>query len=188
MLPTLTVADPPGAGEGSLDPLGRASLGDRLAELLVPDVRARMGRVRYLTVMAVASIVTNEVGELLILDGRATPSLAFKWLLFEGYVRRSVPLPRPWHLQGEAGARPQRSPRRELLPEGTGGVGFNGIYKPLATGLNLVTSHLLLAERARELALAWERENDLPGDVDGVDSLSFDLAVVHPEAPVTADG
>src|SRR3546814_2495428 len=72
-LPSLTVADPPVAGEGSLDPLGTGALADRIAEQLVPDVRARMSRVRFLTAMAISSIVTDEVGELLILDGRATP-------------------------------------------------------------------------------------------------------------------
>src|SRR3546814_13988265 len=92
-LPSLTVADPPVAGEGSLDPLGTGALADRIAEQLVPDVRARMSRVRFLTAMAISSIVTDEVGELLILDGRATPPLAFEWLLIEGFVRKKLPLP-----------------------------------------------------------------------------------------------
>src|SRR3546814_17559612 len=79
--------------QGSLDPLGTGALADRIAEQLVPDVRARMSRVRFLTAMAISSIVTDEVGELLILDGRATPPLAFEWLLIEGFVRKKLPLP-----------------------------------------------------------------------------------------------
>src|SRR3546814_18703318 len=86
-LPSLTVADPPVAGEGSLDPLGTGALADRIAEQLVPDVRARMRRVRFLTAMEIPSIVSDEVGERFIPDGRETPPLAFGWMLIVGFVR-----------------------------------------------------------------------------------------------------
>lgn len=171
-LPTLTIADPPVAGEGSLDPLGTAALADRIAEQLVPDVRARMGRIRFLTAMAVASIVTDEVGEVLVLDGRATPSLAFEWVLIEGFVRKKLPL--PTGVPGTTKAKGVLSRNGRLgastYLKAPGVFGFNGVYKPLATGIDVVTTELLPAERARELAVAWEREQGLPGFVDGPES------------------
>ena len=52
-LPQLSDADPTISGEGSLDPLGMAQLADRLAESLLPGLRARMRRIRFLTASAV---------------------------------------------------------------------------------------------------------------------------------------
>lgn len=171
-LPALTVADPPVAGEGSLDPLGTGALADRIADQLVADVRARMSRIRFLTAMAVASIVTDEVSEVLVLDGRATPSLAFEWLLLEGFVRKNVAL--PTGVPGTTKARGVLSRKGRLgastYLKAPGVFGFNGVYKPLATGIRLVTNELLPDERARELVVTWEREQGLAGFVDANDS------------------
>ena len=171
-LPTLTVADPPVSGEGSLDPLGMAALADRIADQLVPDVRARMSRVRFLTAMAVSSIVTDEVGDVLVIDGRATPSLVFEWLLLEGFVRKKIEL--PTGVPGITKARGVRS-NGGRLGAGTylkapGVFGFNGVYKPLATGIDLVTDDLMPEGRASDLVAAWEREQNLPGFLSGSSS------------------
>jgi hypothetical protein len=56
-LPFLTSYDPPGTSEGSLDPLGLYQIADQLASILVPAVRERMQRVRFLTAMAVGTLV-----------------------------------------------------------------------------------------------------------------------------------
>jgi hypothetical protein len=61
-LPNLTLPDPVVSGEGALDPLGFANLADRLAEELVPGVRARQNRIRYVTAIAVAARVTEPAG------------------------------------------------------------------------------------------------------------------------------
>jgi hypothetical protein len=53
-LPFLTLPDPVTTGEGALDPLGLSTLGDRLAEQVLPGLRARMARPRFLTAIAVA--------------------------------------------------------------------------------------------------------------------------------------
>src|SRR3546814_5845267 len=131
-----------------------------------------MSRVRFLTAMAISSIVTDEVGELLILDGRATPPLAFEWLLIEGFVRKKLPL--PTGVPGTTKARGVLSRNGRFgastYLKAPGVFGFNGIYKPLATGIGLVTTELHPDERARELAVAWEREQGLLGVVDGSDS------------------
>jgi hypothetical protein len=54
-LPFLTTYDPVTSGEGELDPLGLSSIGDRLADQVLPGLRARMSRPRFLTAIAVAS-------------------------------------------------------------------------------------------------------------------------------------
>ena len=51
--------DPIGSSEGSLDPLGLYLIADQLAMKLVPGVRERMLRVRFLTAMAVGALVTE---------------------------------------------------------------------------------------------------------------------------------
>lgn len=59
VLPFLTAYDPPGTSEGTLDPLGLYQIADQLAVQLVPAVRERMQRVRFLTAIAVGSLVTE---------------------------------------------------------------------------------------------------------------------------------
>jgi hypothetical protein len=168
-LPTLTDAHPTEAGEGSIDPMGTGALADRIADQLVRDVRARMVRVRFLTAMAVGAIVTDEVGEVLIVDGRATPSLAFEWLLLEGFVRKNITL--PFGVPGRLKAQGIRSAGKRLgagsYLKAPGVFGFNGVYKPLATGIDLVTDALLPAARAADLVAAWEQEQNLPGFLSG---------------------
>ena len=59
--PFLTAYDPPGTSEGSLDPLGLYQIADQLAMQLVPAVRERMLRIRFLTAMAVGSLVIEDL-------------------------------------------------------------------------------------------------------------------------------
>jgi hypothetical protein len=47
--PFLTSYDPPGTSEGTLDPMGLYQIADQLAVQLVPAVRERMQRIRFLT-------------------------------------------------------------------------------------------------------------------------------------------
>ena len=84
--PFLTTYDPPGSSEGSLDPLGLYQIADQLAMQLVPAVRERMLRIRFLTAMTVGSLVTED------LDGDprhpdAAPYLVWEWLVVEALTR-----------------------------------------------------------------------------------------------------
>ena len=56
-LPFLTVPDPKTTSEGVLDPLGLSGVGDQLADEILPGLRARMVRPRFLTAMAVSAAV-----------------------------------------------------------------------------------------------------------------------------------
>ena len=84
--PFLTTYDPPGTSEGSLDPLGLYQIADQLAMQLVPAVRERMLRIRFLTAMAVSSLVIEDLEG----DPRhpdATPYLVWEWLVVEALTR-----------------------------------------------------------------------------------------------------
>src|SRR5512141_3205519 len=84
--PFLTVYDPPGASEGTLDPLGLYQIADQLAVQLVPAVRERMQRIRFLTAMTVGSLVTEELED----SGAyrdASPTLVWEWLVVEALIR-----------------------------------------------------------------------------------------------------
>src|SRR4051794_7791268 len=58
-LPFLTAFDPPATSEGTLDPMGLYQIADQLATRLVPGIRERMQRVRFLTAVAVGSVVAE---------------------------------------------------------------------------------------------------------------------------------
>src|SRR4026208_1828099 len=84
--PFLTSYDPSGTSEGTLDPLGLYQIADQLAVQLVPAVRERMQRIRFLTAMAVGALVTEGLeGDPKQRD--ASPYLVWEWLIVEALVR-----------------------------------------------------------------------------------------------------
>src|SRR5262245_20562647 len=87
-LPDLSEYDPLIAGEGSIDPMGLAAISDRLRDRLVPGLRARMLRVRFVTAIAVGSVACETIADELPADGVTTPAIAFEWLTIEGFARR----------------------------------------------------------------------------------------------------
>src|SRR3989304_4784565 len=81
--PFMTSYDPPGPSEGTLDPLGLYQIADQLAMQLVPAVRERMQRIRFLTAMAVGTLVTEGMED----DPRqrdASPYLVLEGVVGEG--------------------------------------------------------------------------------------------------------
>src|SRR4030042_3471574 len=84
--PFLTRYDPPGSSEVTLDPLGLYQIADQLAVQLVPAVRERMLRIRFLTAMAVGAYVIEEIDD----DPSkrdASPCLVWEWLAVEALRR-----------------------------------------------------------------------------------------------------
>lgn len=92
-LPQISLFDPPVAGEGSLDPLGLSIISERLADRLVPGLRARMSRFRFLTTIAIASAVCEDFVDERASDERTTPQVAFRWLVLESFAHRSSEIP-----------------------------------------------------------------------------------------------
>lgn len=160
MLPFLTSYDPPGTSEGTLDPLGLYQIADRLAVQLVPAVRERMQRIRFLTAMAVGTFVTEGLEDD---PGRhdASPYLVWEWLVVESLIRISGDDPTLWGVPGT------QVTRRALDQHGyldarsylkTPRIfGFHGVYKRLANHLGIVDVHLGPGPNAEPLVDAWAR-------------------------------
>ena len=164
--PFLTTYDPPGTSEGTLDPLGLYQIADQLAVQLVPAVRERMRRIRFLTAMAVGALVTEGLEE----DPKyrdASPYLVWEWLVVEAIVRQMGD-------QNDIGGVPGRHMARRAIDQHgyldarsylkTPRIfGFHGIYKRLAVHLGLVDVHLGPGPNADRLADAWARGQGLAG-------------------------
>jgi hypothetical protein len=165
-LPFLSAYDPIGTSEGTLDPLGLYQIADQLAVQLVPAVRERMQRVRFLTAIAVGSLVTEGLED----DPAqrdASPYLVWEWLVVEALVRHGAA---DQDLKGVAG---RHMARRAIDQHGyldarsylkTPRIfGIHGVYKRLAVHLGLINVHLGPGPNAERLADAWARGAGLAG-------------------------
>jgi hypothetical protein len=159
-LPYLTAFDPPGAGEGSLDPLGLYQIADQMAVGLVPAVRERMIRIRLLSAITVGALVTEGLEE----GSRslnASPQLVWEWLVVEALVRRRSTEGELFGVPGSVVARRALRDRGYLDASGylkTPRVfGFHGVYKRLTSFLGLTDTHLSPGPAAERLVDAWAR-------------------------------
>ena len=175
-LPQMSAFHPPYAGEGSLDPMGLGALSDRLADRLLPGLRARMQRIRFVTSMAVAATACEDLADEIPHDEISTPAICFEWLVVEAFVRKE---PDNGSLQGVPGTRKARGAiaRGERLAAATylkapRVFGFNGVYKPFAVDAGVVGEELEPGPRCAELVRAWEADQGLTGFVDGVPNTS----------------
>lgn len=150
-----------GTSEGTLDPLGVFQIVDRLGSLLVPAVRERMQRIRFMTAMAVGALVT----EGLPVDPTrkdSAPFLVWEWLIIESFLRSLESDDKSWGIHGSdvvhraldqygyVDARSYlKTPRI---------FGFNGVYKRLAIHLGIVNLHLGPAQMSEQLADGWARD------------------------------
>jgi hypothetical protein len=156
-LPSLTAFDPETSSEGTLDPLGLYLIADQLATRLVPAVRERMQRIRFLTVMAVGAVLSEE------LEWKAgdscEPWLVWEWLVVEALLRSPTIAP---ELRGVPGTLVTKRALRshQYLDERSylktpRIFGFHGVYKRLAIHLGLVDVHMNPQASAEELVQAW---------------------------------
>ncbi len=164
--PFLTGYDPSGTSEGTLDPLGLYQIADQLAVQLVPAVRERMQRIRFLTAMAVGALVTEQMES----DPRqrdASPYLIWEWLVVEALMREMASDPGIWGVPGTLVARRALNQHGYLDARSylkTPRVfGFNGVYKRLAVRLGIVDVHLGPGPNAEGLVDAWARDLGLGG-------------------------
>jgi hypothetical protein len=168
-LPFLTSYDPSGTSEGTLDPLGLYQIADQLAIQLVPAVRERMQRIRFLTAMAVGALVTDQIED----DPRlrdASPYLIWEWLVVESMIRSKHDGSSLWGVPGTLVVRRALDQRgyidaRSYLK--TPRIfGFHGVYKRLATHLGLLDVHLRAGPNAEGLVDAWARGLGMRGISD----------------------
>lgn len=164
--PFLTAYNPPGASEGTLDPLGLYQIADQLAVQLVPAVRERMLRVRFLTAMAVGALITQEVEPGSDRSDEA-PYLAWEWLLVEALVQSAKNNGGLWGVPGTVVTRSALKNHGYLDARSylkTPRIfGFNGVYKRLAIHLGIVDMHLAPGFNTEPLVDAWARDLKLGG-------------------------
>jgi hypothetical protein len=163
VLPSLTAFDPETSSEGTLDPLGLYLIADQLATRLVPAVRERMQRIRFLTVMAVGAVLSEEL-EWKADESECEPWLVWEWLVVEALLRSPTIAP---ELRGVPGtlvtkralARTEHRYLDERSYLKTPRIfGFHGVYKRLAIHLGLVDVHMNPQATAEELVQAWARD------------------------------
>jgi hypothetical protein len=165
-LPFLTSYDPPGSSEGKLDPLGLYQIADQLAVQLVPAVRERMQRIRFLTAMSVGALVTENLPDNPI-NRDASPYLVWEWHVVESLVRNIgdelelLGVPGSLVARREIGQHGYLDARSYLKTPRI--FGFNGVYKRLATHLGLVDVHLGPGPNAERLVDMWARGFGLSG-------------------------
>lgn len=172
-LPSLTAYDPPEAGEGTLDPMGLGTISERLANVLVPDFRARMNQFRFLTAMAVSALTCGDLSGVTSSDDQTSWPVAFEWILVEAFARHNISDP------GIPGVRKARNCvlRNERLSaqsylKGPKVFGFHGVYKPLASKLGIILGSNYgpgdfdVGPTCAALVNAWEKDCELPGFSD----------------------
>jgi hypothetical protein len=171
-LPFLTEAHPDLLGEGNLDPLGLVRVADRLAEELMPDMTARMQRVRFLTWIAAGAHAIEALRDVPAADRVTTPEIALEWNLVELFARRrGLPPEATQRLPGIVKARSVVSRNSRLdapsYLRAPRVFGFFGVYRRLARGLDLIDDHDLLLTRGEHLLRSWEVDTpDIEGFVD----------------------
>ncbi len=158
--------DPKVAGEGNLDPLGLGQIADRLAVELVPGIRERMSRPRFLTAMTVGAVVLEELED----DGATSgvaPFLVWEWLVLESFVRSEVDHP---DLKSVSGIQMTRYAMRDhgyldaaSYLKTPGIFGFHGVYKRLAIRLGLLDGELRPGPTSQELLDVWAKTQGFGG-------------------------
>ena len=169
--PSLSEYDPFKGAEGTLDPLGLYNIADRLAIRLIPGIRERMSHPRFLTAMAVGSILAQNFEEdYLAADGQSEPYLVYEWHLVEGIIRSRGSDP---NLTGLPGTLKSRSCLHDGISLSAARYlktptvfGFHGVYRLLANNLDIMRDGIL-GDNGAELLYTWEKEQRLQGFLSG---------------------
>ncbi|MEZ6127846.1 MAG: hypothetical protein R3C59_04130 [Planctomycetaceae bacterium] len=159
--PIHSAYDPAAASEGTLDPLGLYQIADQLATKLVPGVRERMQRIRFLTAIAVGAALCEDI------EGdpdqpHSPPFQVWEWLVVEALVRHGQDREGDelWGVPGTLVTKrairdPQYLDARSYLK--TPRIfGFHGVYKRLTVRLGIVDVHMNLQDSGRQLVDAWK--------------------------------
>ncbi|NLY03153.1 MAG: hypothetical protein GXY83_44460 [Rhodopirellula sp.] len=159
--PFLTAYDPPGSSEGTLDPMGLYMIADQLATRLVPAVRERMQRIRFLTALTVGALVTEDL-EPNDRHPHVLPYLVWEWFVVEAIVR-TIHEDEIWGLPGSLVTKRALSEHGYLDERSylkTPRIfGFHGVYKRLAIHLGLVDGYLRFrAPHGEELVSHWAQD------------------------------
>ena len=155
--------------QGTLDPLGLYTISDRLATRLAPGLRERMKHPRYLTAIAVSTVVCSSFDEEeLAKDEISAPWQVFEWYVVSALVKRFHEAD-PKQLLGMSGREKTTRAMREHVPLNASRYlktpsvfGFHGVYRTLARNMNLTVENQP-DEFGMQLVDVWEKEQGLVG-------------------------
>jgi hypothetical protein len=167
-LPRASAYDPPFSDEGRLDPLGLGSIADRIADTYARPVRARMRRVRFLSVMSVGGLFIPELAGVEPAVAGDTPDVAFERVVVECLARSSSSemhldsgIPGVTKAHAALLSKSRLSARGYLKSPRV--FGFFGIYRPLAGALGLNDRSAGTLEPGVRVLEGVETDLDLPG-------------------------
>ena len=175
--PKLSEYDPFKGAEGALDPLGLYTIADRLAMRLIPGIRERMSHPRFLTAMAVGTVLTRDFDEdFLAADGQSEPYMVYEWHVVEGLVRSRGEDSNLAGLPGILKTKDcihdnMRLSAARYLKTATV-FGFHGVYRLLANNLDIIRDGML-GDNGYELLTTWEKEQGLRGFCNGNNGPGF---------------
>jgi hypothetical protein len=168
LIPYRSLSDPEIQGEGSIDPLGLATIANHLGDWILPGMTARMWRPRFLTAIAVTATIVEPFNEQLAQDGVSPSWLVVEWYYVEamtgirqenaGSLRRIPGIDKA--RQALHDQVPMNATRYLKTPKV---FGFHGIYKRLARHTDIVNDDLALGENGHRLVRTWEKEQALSG-------------------------
>jgi len=144
---------------------------DRLADAIWPDYTIRMQRLRFLTAIAVMSMVCEPFRDKFASDEVSPANQVFEWYVVEAHARMAKTLGSD--IRGLPGSEKARSSLAAGLPlsadrylKTPSVFGFHGIYKRLARGVGIVDEDLYLGEEGYRLLMAWEQDQGFEGFAD----------------------
>jgi hypothetical protein len=170
--PFATPYDPSEDPPTSIDPLGTVALAERLADILLPGMTARMWRVRLLTFSAVAAHVADRATDLSGRDGvRDEARLAFERLFVSALVRRSnedegltAAIRRVTGTDRAREALRANEPlTRPNFLKGQMNNGPTGVMARLARHTRILDDYNRLGPRGWDLLAMWSADEGLPG-------------------------
>ncbi len=173
--PLLSKYDPTVSSDGSLDPLGLYPISDRLAIKLVPGLRERMTHPRFLTAVAVGSVICSNLDpEIIAADGVSEPWQVYEWYVVQALVRSFDK--NSDEIVGVPGSEKVRQAFEQNLPLNSARYlkmptvfGFHGVYRTLARDIDIIDTMNNLGETGDRLVRVWEKEQGLFGFISPTD-------------------
>ncbi len=168
---TSTLYDPVLSDDGTLDPLGLASIADRLGNRLVPGVRERMRHPRFLTAIAAGARVCEPFEGAICADGYSEPFQVYEWIIVQALYRTYRDDPAqyrgmPGTLKAQEAYKNRDSLSRNRYLKNAYTFGFHGVYRTLAETLDIATDGIL-GEKGDRLLRTWEEEQNMDGFLSG---------------------
>ncbi|MGB4773310.1 MAG: hypothetical protein WBP58_17730 [Chitinophagaceae bacterium] len=166
MLVTASIYDPVSKDEGTIDPLGLASIGERLSSKLLPGIRQRMRHPRLLTAAAASSLLCKHYTDRVAKDGKTEAFLVFEWYVVQALFKMYSGADELLGLPGirkvkEAWLRKDPLSMNRYLKNAYT-FGFHGVYRTLAEELDIAKDNEL-GEKGADLLRIWEEEQNYPG-------------------------